>query len=95
MRLLLVLLLTCTRAQPARTADVSIVVRDTVAAIESVTQRAESVGGYVTATRVWREGVTVHASLTIRVPSRELTSTVAAVRRIATRVEGETITLRR
>lgn len=73
----------------------SIVVNDTVAAVESVTRRAESVGGYVTATRVWRDGPRLRATLTIRVPSRELTSTVAAVRRVATRIDGETITLAR
>jgi glycine cleavage system regulatory protein len=94
-RVLLVLLLTLTHARPVRTADMSIVVDDTVAAVESVTQRAESAGGYVTSTRVWRDGTRTRATLVIRVPSRELTSTVAAVRRLATRIEGETITLAR
>lgn len=85
----------CTHSQPTRTADVSIVVPDTVTAIESVTQRAESVGGYVTATRVWRDGDRLRATLVIRMPPRELMSTVADVRRLATRVEGETVTLKR
>lgn len=95
MRVLLVLLFALTRAQPVRTADMSIVVSDAVSAVEAVTRRAESVGGYVTVSRVWRDGSRMRATLIIRMPPRELTSTVAAVRRIATRVEGETITLAR
>ena len=91
----LVLLLACTRGQAARTADMSIVVKDTLTAVESVTRRAESVGGYVTASRVWHDGSRLRATLTIRVPSGELTSTVAAVRRVATRIEGETLPLAR
>jgi glycine cleavage system regulatory protein len=92
--IVVMLFLACAREEsPAsvRTADVSIVVDDTVAALEAVTRRAESIGGYVMASHVWRDGETLRATLTIRVPSRQLTSTVAVVRRLATRVEGETI----
>lgn len=78
-------------AQPHRTATVRIVVDDTASSLENVTRAAEEMGGYVTQSRVWREGETLRATVTIRVPSQELTSTMNAIRRTAKEVESETI----
>lgn len=74
-----------------RTANVSILVRDTSTAVDAVTKQAEAVGGYVADSRIWREGELLRATLTIRVPQEKLTSTLASIRNVAKRVENETI----
>lgn len=77
-----------------RTATSHVVVDDTVAAVDSVTRAAERAGGHVTETRIWREGEELRASVTIHVPREKLTSTLATVHGVATRLESETIASR-
>jgi hypothetical protein len=74
-----------------RTANVSILVRDTSSAVDAVTKQAEAVGGYVADSRIWREGELLRATLTIRVPQEKLTATLTSIRGVAKRVENETI----
>lgn len=74
-----------------RTANVSILVRDTSSAVDAVTKQAEAVGGYVADSRIWREGELLRATLTLRVPQDKLTATLASIRGVAKRVENETI----
>ncbi|HEX7807836.1 MAG TPA: DUF4349 domain-containing protein [Thermoanaerobaculia bacterium] len=92
--MLVLLLFACDRASPprmARTADLRIVVNDTLTAVDDVTKAAEAAGGYVAASTIWREGEQLHAQVTLRVPPDKLTSTLSSFRGMATRVESETI----
>ena len=75
-----------------RRADMRIVVSDTSKAVEAATRAAESMGGYVSDSSIWREGELLRAKLTLRVPSDKLTSTLATLRALAKRVENETLT---
>lgn len=75
-----------------RTADVRIIVGDTSKTIDAVTRAVERAGGYVSGSNVWREGELLRAKLTLRVPSQQLTPTLAAIRALAKRVDNEIIT---
>jgi hypothetical protein len=75
-----------------RTADVRITVADTGKAVDAVTQAVEGVGGYVSGSNIWREGELLRAKLTLRVPADRLTPALAAIRRLAKRVDNEVIT---
>jgi microcompartment protein CcmL/EutN len=97
--MLLLQLLSCERAAPrrmtlTRTADLRIVVHDTLAAVDDVTKATEAAGGYVSSSMIWRDGEELHAKVTLRVPPDKLTSTLSSFRGMATRVESETITAR-
>ena len=74
-----------------RTANVKIIVADTTKTVDAITQSAEAAGGYVSGSHIWRDGELLRATLTLRVPSEKLTSTLAAIRGLAKRVENETI----
>ncbi|HEY0371530.1 MAG TPA: DUF4349 domain-containing protein [Thermoanaerobaculia bacterium] len=74
-----------------RTADVRIIVADTSKSVDAVTKAVEGAGGYVSGSNIWREGELLRAKLTLRVPADKLTSTLAAIRAQAKRVETETI----
>lgn len=74
-----------------RTADVKIIVADTAKSVDAITRSAEAAGGYVSGSNIWREGELLRAKLTLRVPAAELTATLAAIRRVAKRVENETV----
>ncbi|HJQ38142.1 MAG TPA: DUF4349 domain-containing protein [Thermoanaerobaculia bacterium] len=74
-----------------RTANVKILVDDTAKAVDAVTRAVEGVGGYVSGSHIWRDGELLRATLTLRMPSDKLTSTLAAIRGLAKRVENETI----
>jgi hypothetical protein len=74
-----------------RTANVKILVDDTAKTVDAVTQAVEGVGGYVSGSHIWRDGELLRATLTLRMPSDKLTSTLAAIRGLAKRVENETI----
>lgn len=75
-----------------RTAEVSLIVGDTTASVEKLAALASANGGYLTDSRVWRDGQVVRATLTMRVPAQKLDAALAAVRKAATRVESETVT---
>ncbi|HYR28474.1 MAG TPA: DUF4349 domain-containing protein [Thermoanaerobaculia bacterium] len=91
--LLLVLFLACTHHhdEPSRRATMRIAVADTVQAVEAVTASAEAAGGELAAAEIWREGEQLRARLTLRVPPSQLTPTLAAIRRVAQRVDSESV----
>ena len=71
-----------------------IVVADTRSAVEAVTVAAESRGGYLQSAEMWREGEQLRARVTLRVPPSKLTPTLAAIRRVADRIDSETVKAR-
>ena len=82
----------CTHRQEApRSATMRIAVKDTVRAVEAVTASAEALGGRLAEAEIWREGGQVRARLTLRVPPGQLTPTLASIRRLAGRVDSETV----
>lgn len=97
-RLLIVLLvasLACRHAEERpRRAMMRIAVDDPIEAVEAVTASAEAAGGELAAAEIWREGEQLRARLTLRVPPERLTETLASIRRVASRVESESIGLR-
>lgn len=72
-----------------RTAQIRVVVSDPVAAMRTLTAMVEKRGGYVSDSRQWRSGEQMLASLTIRVPVRDLPATLDSIRHGAIRVENE------
>lgn len=74
-----------------RTASMSLVVSDSRDAIDAITAAAERNGGYVNDSKVWREGELLRATMTLRVPSQKLSAILADVRRVAKRVQSESI----
>lgn len=89
---LLLFALACRHEPPSREAKMRIVVADTTSAVEAVTAAAEARGGYLEAAEMWREGEQLRARLTLRVPPAKLTTTLAAIRRVAQRIDSETVT---
>jgi len=75
-----------------RNANVSVVVRDAVDALNKITSLADAKGGYVAETRQWKESNQVRATATIRVPAAQLSSMLATIRGLAIRVESENVT---
>jgi glycine cleavage system regulatory protein len=74
-----------------RTAEVTLIVGDTTASVERLAALASANGGYLTDSKIWRDGQQVRATLTIRVPATKLDAALAAIRKVATRVESETV----
>ena len=74
-----------------RTAEMRIVVADTTKTVDAVTKAVEAMGGFVSGSNIWREGELLRATLKLRVPAEKLTSTLASIRTLATRVDNETI----
>ncbi|HEV7768018.1 MAG TPA: DUF4349 domain-containing protein [Thermoanaerobaculia bacterium] len=74
-----------------RTAEMRITVADTTKTVDAVTKAVEAMGGFVSGSNVWREGELLRATLKLRVPADKLTSTLASIRRLAKRVDTETI----
>jgi hypothetical protein len=92
--LLLVLALACRHEEPSRRATMRIAVDDTVKAVEAVTASAEAAGGRLQEAEIWREGEQLRARLTLRVPPGQLTGTLASIRRVAARVDSESVAAR-
>src|SRR5450755_2559366 len=74
-----------------RSANISMIVDDTAGSIDKITAVAESVGGYVSDSRVWRDGEQLRGSITLRVPTDRLSAALAVVRKLAVRINSETI----
>jgi len=74
-----------------RTAQVSLVVADTAGSFDKLTTLVESLGGYVNDSKRWRDGEQQRATLVIRVPADRLTSVLAAIRKVALRVQSENV----
>jgi hypothetical protein len=81
-----------TQRMIVRRAEMRIIAGDTAKTVEAVTKAAESAGGYVSDSSIWRDGELLRAKLTLRIPSDKLTSTLASIRALAKRVDNETIT---
>ena len=92
---LFLLLLACRReVEPPRRATMRIAVRDTVQAVEAVTASAEAAGGRLAEAEIWREGEQLRARLTLRVPPAQLAPTLASIRRVAERIDSESVAAR-
>lgn len=74
-----------------RTADMRIVVGDTMKTVDAVTKAVEAMGGYVSGSNIWREGELMRATLKLRIPAGKLTASLASIRGLAKRVDNETI----
>jgi hypothetical protein len=82
-----------TKAQAPRliiyTGDMSLVVMDTRAAMQSITQVAAEQGGYVSNSNLYQYSQAPRGSVTIRVPADKYQDTLAKLRGLAMRVESE------
>ena len=74
-----------------RTADLSIIVTDAVAAQQAVIDMVNGMGGYIADSSAWREGEQLRARMTIRVPADRLDAALAALKAQAVRVQQENI----
>ncbi|HEY3052280.1 MAG TPA: DUF4349 domain-containing protein [Thermoanaerobaculia bacterium] len=74
-----------------RSANVSMIVDDTAAAIEKITAAAESVGGYVSDSKVWRDGEQLRGTITLRIPADRLSAALMVIRKLAVRIQSETV----
>ena len=74
-----------------RSANISMIVDDTAGSIDRITAAAESVGGYVSDSKVWRDGEQLRGSITLRIPTDRLSAALAVVRKLAVRINSETI----
>jgi len=77
--------------QRVRTATVKIVVVDASDALQKISAEVEANGGYVSDSRLWRDGEQVNATITLRVPADKLTETLAKIRGVAKRVDSEVV----
>ena len=74
-----------------RTATISMVVGDTLQIVDRISAAVEANGGYVNDSKIWRDGEQTRATLSLRVPAPQLTQTLAAVRKLAVRVQSENV----
>ena len=74
-----------------RSANISMVVDDTGATIDRITAAGESVGGYVSDSKVWRDGEQLRGAITLRIPADRLSAALAVIRKLAVRINSETI----
>ncbi len=74
-----------------RTANVSMIVDDTSGAMEKITAAAEAVGGYVSDSKVWRDGEQLRGSIALRIPADRLSAALAVIRKLAVRIQSESI----
>lgn len=74
-----------------RTANVSMIVRDAADVLHRITVMVEGRGGYVADERQWRDQEQTRATVTVRVPSAQLTPVLTSLRGLAVRVDNETI----
>ncbi|MDO8472730.1 MAG: DUF4349 domain-containing protein [Dehalococcoidia bacterium] len=69
-----------------RTADLRLVVENITTAIERAGTTAQTLGGYVVSSRVWREGSVVRGDISIRVPAIKFDSAMKSLTEMATEV---------
>jgi hypothetical protein len=86
-------LATAVQAQEARviiyTGNMALVVRDTEAAVQSITQLADEQGGYVSGSNIYQAGESLRGTVTVRIPAERYQATVSQLRDLALRVERE------
>jgi hypothetical protein len=86
-------------AQPAappqrmviRTATLNLTVIDVPQSLAKIAREAEARGGYIAASREWRDGDHVRGNVTVRVPSNRLEEFLTAARSTAKRIENQQI----
>ncbi len=74
-----------------RTASLNLVVTDAAPAQQAIVDLVNGVGGYVADSSAWREGEQLRARMTVRVPAGELDALLAAMKKLAVRVQEETV----
>lgn len=74
-----------------RTANLSMIVDDTSGTIAKITAAADSVGGYVSDSRVWRDGEQLRGAITLRIPADRLSVALGVVRKLAVRINSESV----
>ncbi len=75
-----------------RTGNLSLIVKDSASALHQITRLVTAKGGYVTSSRQYREGEQIRAQVTLRIPSESFDGTMDSVRKLAMRVEEESVT---
>ena len=80
------------RRMIVRTAQVRVVVTDPAAVAKSLSALVESSGGFISESKQWQDGDQVRATLTFRVPVKQLYPTLDAIRKSALRIESENVT---
>jgi hypothetical protein len=74
-----------------RTVDLTLAVKATTEAAEAIQKMAVDLGGYVEAVNAERREDLLYYHLTVRVPVEKLDATVAAVKKLAARVDREQV----
>jgi len=72
-----------------RTGDISLIVGDVPAAMDKITELADSFGGYVVSSKSWREGERLVGAIAIRVPAEHFDDAMKALRELAVEVSSE------
>ncbi len=75
-----------------RTAELTLQVSDVKAVMEQVAEATTASGGFLGASRLWREGESDRASMTVRVPAARLDATLGRLRALAVRVDNASVT---
>lgn len=70
-------------------ASLSLVVKDAQSSLEEIKGIAQSLGGYISQTQIWREEEQLRGTITLRVEARSLADALTRLRGIAVRVERE------
>lgn len=74
-----------------RTAELSMIVSDTEPMLKSITALVVGAGGYVADAKTWRESEQLRARVTVRIPAEKLDSTLEAIKKLAVRIERESV----
>jgi len=74
-----------------RTAQLSLVVKDTAASMDAVTTIAKELGGYVASASAWRQGEQLWGHMSVRVPANQFDTAMARFKELAVQVEKENI----
>lgn len=73
----------------AKRADLTVVVPDTMAALDAIRQVVEGMGGYVVDSNAYRTDDQIQARITVRVPAESLNDALSQIKRMAVRVDRE------
>ncbi|HVT04965.1 MAG TPA: DUF4349 domain-containing protein [Thermoanaerobaculia bacterium] len=74
-----------------QTANLSLVVTNSAAALQKITTAVQAKGGYLADMRQWRELDQLRATATLRIPAHELYPVLVDIRKSAVRIESETL----
>ena len=75
-----------------RSAELTLQVADVRKAVAEIADATAGMKGFLGASRLWRDGDSDHATMTIRVPSATLDATIVRLRGMAVRVDNELVT---